>query len=247
VSLSPSAIPYLDFNWPVVQGCSGRGCKAHCWAKAMAKRFGRSFEPTFHPEHLGDLARHRTPAVIGVAFGGDLFDEAIMSWEISETVGRIEYAPWHTYILTTKQVERLAGFPWDYRYWGWRWPDSCWVGVSVCDQEDADRMIPTLLRVPAAHRWVSIEPMIGPIEFPASGYCGSHGLMGAPLISAVVLGGESGPEARPLDLAWVRAVRDQCFSAGVHFCYKQSSGLHPEHFPLLDGVRHDRVPWREAP
>jgi protein gp37 len=156
-----------------------------------------------------------------------------------------------------------------------------WVGVSVTDQPDADERLGLLVGAPARRRWVSVEPMVGPIDLihghgtkaeagrvlaqaadephtlldcprcQGTGYlqtdpfsvtcpgCGGRQL----LVDLVVVGGESGPGARPFDDDWARSLRDQCQSAGVAFYFKQRSGLHPEHEPELDGVRHTALPW----
>lgn len=138
---------------------------------------------------------------------------------------------------------------------GFNWPLlNIWLGVSATNQADADERIPHLLRAPAAHRWISYEPAVDGINFDSpeiqmvcDGVEGPdiEALTGEriPHIDAIVLGGESGPGARPLDLAWVRSVRDQCAAAGVPFAFKQRSGMRPEHKPFLDGRQHWNIPW----
>ena len=118
-----------------------------------------------------------------------------------------------------------------------KWPlPNVWIGTSVSNQHDVDFRLPHLFAVPAAHRWVSVEPMKGPIDMWS-------GKLNFP--DAVILGGMSGKDATPLDFNWVREVRDQCLAAASPFCFKQASGYKPEHFPLLDGNRHglEAVPW----
>jgi protein gp37 len=115
------------------------------------------------------------------------------------------------------------------------WPlRNLTLGVSVTDQRTADQRIPILRRTPSAHRFVSIAPMRGPVVIDS--------LDG---IDAVIVEGQSGPQAVPLDLGWVRAIRDQCQAAGVVFAFKQGSGRNPTHEPLLDGVRWpiSGLPW----
>ncbi len=120
------------------------------------------------------------------------------------------------------------------------WPlPNVWQGVSVTNQRDADQRIESMLCTPAAHRFVSIAPMRGPVDI---GRALKRG------IDAVILEGQGGPQAVPLDLEWVRLIRDQCQAAGVAFAFKQGSGLHPEHEPELDGVRWpiSGLPWMRS-
>ena len=107
----------------------------------------------------------------------------------------------------------------------------CWVGVTV-EHAATERRLLHLSLVPDCRRFVSIEPMVGPVTLGAYAACLDH----------VIVGGESGPLARPLNLDWVRAVRDECLRAGVPFMFKQDSGRKPEHLPLLDGVVHNALP-----
>jgi protein gp37 len=109
--------------------------------------------------------------------------------------------------------------------------------VSVSTAGDAWRVL-DLQRTPAAHRWVSAEPLLGEWHMPMAG--GAHDL---PQIDAVVVGGMSGPGATHMDRQWVRAIRRECAAAGVSFSLKQESGLHPEQRPLLDGAEHWPPPW----
>lgn len=128
-----------------------------------------------------------------------------------------------------------------------RWPlPNVWQLVSVTDQRTADERIPHLLRTPAAHRGVSIAPMRRPVDWSLILTClGEPALYG---LEAMILEGQSGPQAVPLDLEWVRLIRDQCQAAGVAFAFKQGSGLHPEHEPELDGKRWpiSGLPWMRS-
>lgn len=166
-----------------------------------------------------------------------------------------------------------------------RWPlPNVWNGVSVTNQSDADLRIEYLLRTPAAHRFVSVAPMQGPVDMgrwmPRDRYylaqCEECGYVGTSAgwgggnrddeslycpeceamdrekeisgLDAVIVEGQSGPQAVPLDLDWVRAIRDQCQEAGVAFAWKQGSGLHPEHEPYLDGKQWpiSGLPWMRS-
>jgi protein gp37 len=120
-----------------------------------------------------------------------------------------------------------------------------WLGVSVEDQERADERIPLLLQTPAAVRWISAEPLLGPVDnlfrLRADGFLGGRADMTR--LDWVVAGAESGPRARPMNVDWVRSLRDQCASAGVAFFYKQNAHQgHKIPLPMLDGVRHVALP-----
>lgn len=134
----------------------------------------------------------------------------------------------------------------------WRGPvlPNVWLGTSVEDQRAADERIPHLLRTPAAVRFLSCEPLLGRVELPClNGWDTAHAVkwLGWPILGTdgigwVIAGGESGPNYRPLDLDWVRSLRDQCLAAGVPFFYKQASGPRNEMDPYLDGEM-----WRQMP
>jgi protein gp37 len=125
--------------------------------------------------------------------------------------------PLHFQVLT-KRPENIARMV--PPSWLKSWPAHVWIGCTVEDQENADRRIPHLLRVPAAVRFLSVEPQIGPVDLRVALH------QGEPRISWVIQGGESGPKARPFDLAWARSLRDQCRAAGVAYFLKQL-GAHP--------------------
>ena len=182
-------------------------------------------------------------------------------------------SPQHTFIVKTKQAERMATllcrpdvrtFVSDHlpsmtnkdyiddqiRFGEWPLP-NVWLGTSVTNQTDADERIPHLLRTPAAHRWVSVEPMVGPIDLTLDPRADLNALTGIvagpddrwPGLDLVICGGQSGQGAVPFDDDWARSLRDQC-AAGVPFYFKQRSGMRPEQEPELDGVRHTALPWR---
>lgn len=266
MTLTISKIPYLTHGWPVVTGCS-HGCD-FCWARAMANRYNKGFDPMFRPEHLADPLRRKLPSVIGVSFLGDLFDPGIDDDQIAATFGVMAAAHTHTFIVLTKQADRMQGWfreaekqPQGARRWcggiaegGVRdshhgevyrvWSDvGDWplrhVWLGVSVSGPGDtHRILDLQRTPAVHRWVSYEPALDHLWFPMAG--GAHDL---PEVDAVIMGGESGPGWRPMDEDWARSMRDQCARRGIAFSLKQAAGLRPEHTPELDGVRHWNVPW----
>jgi protein gp37 len=158
---------------------------------------------------------------------GDLFHEAVSDQFIDQVFTVMARTHWHTFQLLTKRADR---FP---QYFARNLPQSIsplenvWLGVSVEDQETADERIPILLRTPAAVRFVSIEPMLGPVDVerwiwrPGAYGAGTSSISKYDFdLTWVIAGGESGPRARPSHPDWVRSVRDQCRAAGVPFFFK---------------------------
>lgn len=199
----------------------------------------------------------RKPLRIFVNSMSDLFHEALPGSTIGRVFGVMAACPQHAFLVLTKRVRRLAmlggtgvigpirgeasmtayeikrqsvgfGPAADFRI---SWPlPNVWLGVSVENQSTAYKRIPLLLQTPAAHRWLSIEPLLGPIDLrtgiyampPGGAYAGTT-LQG---IDAVVVGGESGPKARPCDVAWIRSIIAQCQADGVK-CYVKQLGARP--------------------
>ena len=180
----------------------------------MHERFSdRPFsEVTLHPDRLEEPLRRKKPARIGVCFSADLFHEAVPDEFVDRVFAVMALCPQHTFVLLTKRPKRMQIFmnsmcrvPVATRP-----PDNIWFGTSVEDQPTADERLPWLLKTPAALRWVSLEPLIGPVE--------RLELEG---IHWAVVGGESGPKARPMHPDWARSTRAQCVAAGVPFYFKQ--------------------------
>jgi len=219
-------IQYLDFTWNITSGCSkiSPGC-AHCWAERTAKgrlrgRFGYDqadpFKPTFHPERLHEPLKARKSSRIGVSFMGDLFHEGIDDDWISRIFYIMEWSSHHTYFILTKRPQRMKEFLQKYDEWDASTMSHIWLGVTSENQEMADLRIPILLSIPAAVHFVSIEPALG--------YINLRRIKIKPIsptfINLVIIGGETGPGARPMDPDWARAVRDQCREANVPFFFK---------------------------
>lgn len=245
------------YTWGVTSGCSpvSAGC-ANCWAKAYHVRYrGGDFTPKIHPEKLDEPLRLRKPSTIFVSPMGDIAHEAIHADFVREVLN-IAWAAeskGHTMIFLTKRPARLR-----YLLAEWRRgnmgltgkPFGWWLGVSVEDQATADARIPILLDTPAAHRWVSYEPALGPVDFSrwlTKWPFGPDGPQTAAL-DGIIIGCESGPRRRPFDVAWARSVRDQCKAAGVPYYLKQmptrqtpSNSVWEK--PLLDGRQHLDLPW----
>lgn len=246
MSMSASDIPYLEFNWPLFQGCNGplnqasvqERC-AYCYLESLAKRYGRSMAPVFHAEHLDDPIRRRKPAIIGLTFGGDFCDPAFTVEQIVAARDVMARAHWHTFVCLTKQAERLRQLTEVHHL---RWPGNAWMGVTV-DRAGRAYRAADLQHVDCQHRWISAEPLCDSFWLPSAGGCRA-----LPGFDAVVVGGQSGPGAPPLNLEAVRHLRDQCRAMGTAFVFKQGGGTFPEKWPELDGERHATVPWmREVP
>lgn len=220
---------------------------------------GREFEQVMcHPERLDQPLRWTKPRRIFVNSMSDLFHEDVPFEFIASVFAVMAVTTRHTYQVLTKRPARMLEFfkwvlgdndvgdfeadgrigdnwpknvPWDgYDNCGPLFPyENVWLGVSVEDQAAADERIPLLLQTPAAVRWISAEPLLGPIDLPGLFYYGTERTGGVvPLrdrghaqLDWVVVGGESGPNARPMHPAWARSLRDQCAAAGVPFLFKQ--------------------------
>jgi protein gp37 len=200
-----------------VTGCTkvSPGC-AYCYAEAITLRFKRGgrFLPgettiSLHPDRLSIPLSWKTPRLIFVNSMSDLFHEQVPLSYILTVFGVMARAPQHTFQILTKRHERLVDLAPSLP-----WFDNVWMGVSVENQVWADRRIPALKQVPAAVRFLSCEPLLRPLNLR------SH-LEG---IDWVIVGGESGPQARPIDPSWVRNIRHDCREAGVPFFFKQWGG-----------------------
>jgi protein gp37 len=207
-----SAIEWTEATWNPVTGCTqiSPGC-AHCYAKTFAERFrgvpGHPYEQgfalTLRPERIDQPLLWKKPRLIFVNSMSDLFHEDVPTEFIGRVFDVMKEASQHTFQLLTKRSERLAELapllP---------WPDNLWMGVSVENQRWTSRM-DDLRRVPAAIRFLSCEPLLGPLKLDLED------------IHWVIVGGESGHRARPMDPEWARSIRTQCQDANVPFFFKQ--------------------------
>ena len=255
--MADTQIDWCDKVWNPVTGCSkvSTGCK-NCYAERMAKRLaGRAgypaenpFAVTLHPDRLNEPLRWRKPRRVFVCSMGDLFHADVPDGFIFRVWQTMAATPWHTYQVLTKRPERMAEFTGVCAVMPPFALPNVWLGVSVEDQATADERIPHLLRCPAAVRFVSYEPALGPVDFDGDGYAGPGWLRGwhteaehdprcdgscsaghcpVPVqtenekLDWIIAGGESGPHARPAHPDWFRSVRDQCKAAGVAFFMKQ--------------------------
>lgn len=226
-----SKIEWTDTTWNVVTGCTkvSPGCD-HCYAERLTERFhgkGSFSKVTLHEDRLNAPLRWRKPRRVFVNSMSDLFHDSVPDEFIARVFAMTANTPQHTYQILTKRHGRMrsllnsVGFKLDVlarardtdqHRRAPMWPSrNVWIGVSVEDQKRAELRIPALLDTCSAVRFLSCEPLLGPIDL--SPWIGS--------IDWVIVGGESGPGARPMHPDWARSLRDQCVAAGVPFFFKQ--------------------------
>ncbi len=211
-----SAIEWTEATWNPVTGCDpvSPGC-AHCYAKTFAERWrdvpGHPYEQGFDlrlwPQRLDHPLRWRRPRMIFVNSMSDLFHEEVPFEFIERVFAIVERCPQHTFQVLTKRHERLLELAPRLH-----WHPNLWIGVSIENRRFVHRA-DCLRRVDAAVRFISAEPLLGPLD--------GLDLDG---IDWLIAGGESGPGHRRIDGAWVRQLRDQCEAAGVAFFFKQWGG-----------------------
>jgi protein gp37 len=217
-----SKIEWTDATWNPVRGCTkiSPGCK-HCYAERFAERFrgvkGHPFEQGFDlllvPKKLSDPLRWSKPRMIFVNSMSDLFHERVPFRYIEKVAGTMHLANWHTYQVLTKRSRRLREVLSGPLKAAARDP-HIWWGVSVEDCKHGLPRIADLQATPAAVRFLSVEPLLEDLgDLPLTG------------ISWVIVGGESGPGARPMKQEWVLSIRDQCKAGNVPFFFKQWGGV----------------------
>lgn len=264
-------ISWTDETWNPVTGCSkvSPGC-TFCYAEAISHRFKRTTLPwadkhaaenvVCHEDRLAKPLSWRKPRRVFVNSVSDLFHEQVPEGFIRRIFAVMQATPQNTYQILTKRAARMREMLsrwYDFRDgWGVEPLANVWLGVSVEDQERADERIPELLRTPAAVRFLSCEPLLGPVEFSdVTGRSDAVKQLGKPALSGidwVIAGGESGshmshhPE-RWMDHAWARAIRDQCVAVGVAYFFKQSSGPRTETGTALEEEDGSRWSWRQYP
>lgn len=212
-----SRIEWTERTWNPTVGCTkiSPGCK-HCYAETMSRRlkamgtpgYENGFALTLLPERLEDPIKRKKPTVYFVNSMSDLFHDKVPDEYIERVFQVIEQTPQHTYQILTKRAARMA------RYFRKRTvPANAWMGVSVEDQKYGVPRINHLRKVPATIRFLSVEPLLENV--------GQLDLSG---IHWVIVGGESGPKARPMEKAWALAVQHQCEDQNVAFFFKQWGG-----------------------
>lgn len=234
-----SAIEWTEATWNPVTGCDqiSPGC-AHCYAKTFAERwrgvaghpYEQGFELRLWPERLQQPLKWKRPRVIFVNSMSDLFHERIPLGYIQQVFDVMGEADQHTFQILTKRHERLAAVADELS-----WHPNVWMGVSIENHRFA-RRADALRRVDAAVRFISAEPLLGP-------------LLGLDLsgIDWLIAGGESGPRHRAAHVDWVRDLRDKCARDNVAFFFKQWGGTRPKSGGReLDGRTWDEMPERRA-
>jgi protein gp37 len=223
-------IEWTEATWNPVTGCTkvSQGCK-HCYAERLSQRFWRDrpfTEVRVHEDRLDQPRRWRKGRTIFVNSMSDLFHEGVPADFILRVFEVMRDCQQHTFQVLTKRAERLAelapALPWSA---------NVWMGVSVEDSRVVQR-IDHLRGVPAAVRFLSLEPLIGPLDDLALGG-----------IDWVIVGGESGPGAREMRTEWVRSILRQCRAEGVAFFFKQWGGVRKgETGRTLHGRTYDEYP-----
>ena len=245
--MAESAIEWTEVTWNPSTGCDrvSPGCD-HCYAMTLAKRLkamgqpkyqadgdprtsGPGFGLTLHRDTMRTPHTWTKPKRVFVNSMSDLFHDDVPLEFIIDVFAVIADTPQHAYQILTKRSHRLARIAQHLN-----WPTNLWIGVSVENQRYAFRL-DHLRSVPAAVRFVSAEPLIGPLALDLTG------------IAWLIAGGESGAGARPMAETWVRALRDQCHAADVAFFFKQWGGRTPKAGGReLDGVTWDQMPARSS-
>jgi len=220
--MNPTKIDYLDLTWNPYTGCNnwrlgicgGGGKDFRCWAMTQTIRFKKNypngFEPTFYPERFLEPMKHKKPAIIGVSFMGDLFGgwpwaSFPESANLVETMDRVRLlilnqaraCPRHTFVFLTK-------CPWNLPKWN-PWPDNAWVGVSITSVEQLIDTITPMAQVEASVKFASYEPLLERV--PVKHIIG--------FLNWLIIGGQTGPGAKPPKPKWVQEIIDDADRAGV--------------------------------
>ena len=230
-----STIEWTESTWNPVTGCTkvSPGC-AHCYAERMAKRlkamgqirYRNGFQVTLQPDALEAPLRWRRPRMIFVNSMSDLFHKDVPNKFIADCFAVMAKASQHTFQVLTKRPERAAEMAGELP-----WPKNVWMGTSI-ENADYTYRIRAIVKIPAAVRFLSLEPLLGPIPR-------------LPLreIHWVIVGGESGPGARPMKSNWVFQIRDRCLESDVPFFFKQWGGVNKKRAGRqLDGRVWDLTP-----
>jgi protein gp37 len=237
-----SSIEWTDATWNPVRGCTkiSPGCK-HCYAETFAERFrgvpGHPYEQGFDlrlvPEKLAEPLKWKTPKMIFVNSMSDLFHTDVPTEYIEQVVRVMKLANWHTYQVLTKRADRLNELLNGRLKFAAELP-HIWWGVSVENQKHGLPRIDLLRRSPAAVRFLSVEPLLEDL--------GTIDLTG---IHWVIVGGESGHGARPMQREWVESIERQCREANVAFFFKQWGGVQKKKAGReLNGRTYDAMPIR---
>jgi protein gp37 len=230
-----SSIEWTEITWNPVTGCTkvSPGCK-HCYAERMAKRlkamgqprYANGFRVTLQHDLVSLPLTWRKPRLVFVNSMSDLFHEQVPDDFIIKCFQTMNMARQHTFQILTKRPERVLELSEVLE-----WSSNIWMGTSV-ENSDYQSRSKMLARIPASVRFLSVEPLLGPIpKLPLRG------------IHWVIVGGESGPGARPMKAKWVQEIRDNCKAAKVPFFFKQWGGVQKKSTGrVLDGQTWDQMP-----
>lgn len=234
-----SRIEWTDATWNPVTGCTKitRGCD-HCYAERFAERFrgvpghpfAQGFDVTLRPNRLSQPLKWKKPRMVFVNSMSDLFHKHVPARFVDQVFEVMEAADRHVFQILTKRSSVMRNYL-RRRYETRPAPRHIWCGVSIEDQTAAAR-VRHLQQAPLSTRFLSIEPLLGPI--------GDLDLTG---IAWVIVGGESGPKARPMQPAWVLRIRDHCVRERVPFFFKQWGGRTPKAGGrMLDSIEYNGLP-----
>lgn len=228
-------IGWTDETWNVATGCTkcSAGC-AHCWAERQVPRlqashphkYANGFALTLHPDELGKPYGWRKPRRVFVCSMGDLFHVQVPDEFLRLVFDVMRDCERHTFQVLTKRPERMAEFARSIE-----WPSNVWAGVSI-ERNDYVGRADILRELPAPVRFISAEPLLGPLPD-----------LDLTDIAQLIVGGESGPGWRPMDADWARDLRDRCTASGVSFFFKQWAALHPKKL----GHELDGQVWQQMP
>ena len=233
--MSKSSIEWTESTWNPLTGCTkvSDGCK-HCYAERMARRlhamgvdnYRNGFKLTMHPHVLKKPLEWKTPQLIFVNSMSDLFHWEVPVSFVQQVFQTMREAHWHKFQILTKRAKRLPKIDAQLQ-----WAPNIWMGVSV-ENDKVTQRIDYLRQSSAMVKFLSLEPLLGPLpNLDLSG------------IDWVIVGGESGPGARPMEESWVLEIRDQCEAVGVKFFFKQWGGTNKKKAGrILDGRTYDAMP-----
>lgn len=233
--MSQSSIEWTEMTWNPTTGCTklSAGCK-HCYAETMTTRllamgvpkYAAGFKIAIHEDELSRPHSWKSPRKVFVNSMSDLFHNQVPLHFIQQVFQVMSDCTRHTFQVLTKRGELLEEYSQDLP-----WPSNVWMGVSVENQKVIHR-IDHLRNTPAHVKFLSLEPLLGPLT--------NLNLAG---IDWVIVGGESGPKARPMKESWVLDIQEQCAIAGVAFFFKQWGGVNKKATGrLLQGKTYDEMP-----
>ncbi|MCB1156898.1 MAG: phage Gp37/Gp68 family protein [Leptospiraceae bacterium] len=249
--MSKSKIEWTERTWNPLTGCTriSPGCK-NCYAERMAKRlkamgikrYKNGFDLTLHNDVLIEPLKRKTPTTYFVNSMSDLLHKNVPLEFIKEVFDIMNRAHWHTFQVLTKRSERLKELG------SLHWTKNIWMGVSVENQDYLYRIL-DLLNTPAKTKFISFEPLLGEINFVKFSNSldkENNPWRSVPILTGIdwaIVGGESGTNERPLNIDWVRKIRDTCLNSNIKFFFKQWGGFNKKITGnVLDGKVYQEIP-----